>query len=263
MTTTVGILNIALGTIYTCFGFMTIVDMKRGWRTNGFSHFGMAWLAMTFTCGPHHLDHGAHILIYDRSGGALDLIAIAIGAPAGIIWFLLRAEAMMGGRGDRFIRGTPLWLDVLPAVGVVYVTALLSAMIAVGRTADGFDTRVTPNLALIGLYSAIGYFILRTQLWNHPHTGGWSLSGTALATVMFTCSAMHGVFALYATTGLYDLDVHGLVIDWLSIPAAAYFLWVVAALHRGTLRDWNEAEDVDGGRRPSRELVTATVGSTG
>ena len=88
------------------------------------------------------------------------------------------------------------------------------------------------------------------------------MSGTALATVMFTCSLMHGVFALYVTTGRYDLDIHGVVIDWLSVPAAAYFLWVVAALHRGTLRDWNEAEDIDGGRRPSRALVTATVGST-
>ena len=51
---------------------------------------------------------------------------------------------------------------------------------------------------------------------------------------MFTCALMHGVYALYVTTGRYDLDIHGLVIDWLSVPAAAYFLWVVAALHRGT-----------------------------
>ncbi len=261
MTTAVALLNIGLGTVYTCFGFMTIVDLKRGWRTNGFSHFGFAWLAMTFTCGPHHLDHGAHILLSGRSGGPLDLIAIGMGAPAGVIWFLLRAEAMFGGRGDRFIRGTPMWLDLLPAIGVVYLAALLNATIDVGRQAPAFDARVVPNLVLIGLYSAIGHVIVRTQLWNHPHTGGWSLSGTALATVMFTCSLMHGVYALYATTGRYDLDIHGLLIDWASVPAAAYFLWVVAALHRGTLRDWHEADDVDGGRRPARALVTATVGA--
>jgi hypothetical protein len=183
-----------------------------------------------------------------------------MGAPAGIVWFLLRAEAMLGGRGDRFIRGTPLWLDLLPAGGVIYLAALLNATIGVGHRANGFEVRTIPNLILIGLYGSIGYVIVRTQLWNHPHTGGWSLSGTALATVMFTCSLMHGVYALYATTGRYDLDGHGIAIDWLSVPAAGYFRWVVAALHRGTLRDWHEADDVDGGRRSPRAV--ASVGAS-
>ena len=41
-------------------------------------------------------------------------------------------------------------------------------------------------------------------------------------------------------------------IDLLAVPAAAYFLWVVHALYRGTFRDWNGA--------PS--LTRNTVGPT-
>ena len=261
MSTTVGWLNIALGTVYTCFGFMTIVDMKRGWRTNGFSHFGFAWLAMTFTCGPHHLDHGIHILATGRGGGVLDFVAIAIGAPG-------RGHLVPPpGRGDDGRPRRPVHprhpAVARPAPG--RGRALpddVARRDGHGRPgADGFDVRVTPNLMLI-------VPLRRHRLRHRPHPaleppahGRLVAVGTALATVMFTCALMHGVFALYVTTGLYGLDIHGVVIDWLSVPAAAYFLWVVAALHRGTLRDWNEADDVDGGRRPSRALVTATVGS--
>lgn len=244
MNVAIGLLNVGLGSVYFSYGLMTIVDLRRGWRTNGFSHFGFAWLAMAFTCGPHHLDHGAHILISGRSGGVLDLISIGVAAPAGVIWFLLRAEAMLGGRGDRRIDGTPFWMDLLPIAGLVYLAALTNAIVQVSSSAPGLEARTIPNLALIALYSAIGAQLARTQLQNRPHTGGWSVSGTSLATVMFTCALMHGVYALYATTGRYDLDIHGYIIDILSVPAAAYFLWVVWALHRGMLRDWNDSEEL-------------------
>ncbi|MGH9273253.1 MAG: hypothetical protein ACRDZU_01290, partial [Acidimicrobiales bacterium] len=219
---------------------------------------------MAFTCGPHHLDHGAHILVSGREGGVLDLISIAIATPAGVIWFLLRAEALLGGRGDRRIAGTPLWMDLLPIAGFVYVAALLNGAIAVVRTTANPEPKTVPNLLLVVLYSAIGAQLARTQLRNRPHTGGWSVSGTSLATVMFTCALMHGVYALYATSGRYDLDGHGYAIDILSVPAAAYFLWVVWALHHGRLRDWNDSDDVDA-RRPvapsPRSEADALVGA--
>ncbi|MDQ3587337.1 MAG: hypothetical protein M3375_03160 [Actinomycetota bacterium] len=52
---------------------------------------------------------------------------------------------------------------------------------------------------------------------------------------------MHGVFGAYTLTGLYPAEWHTGVVDWLAVPAAAYFLWVVQALFRGTYRDWNQA----------------------
>lgn len=240
----VGASNLVLGSVYTSYGMMTALELKRGWRTRGFSHFGTAWLAMAFTCGPHHLDHGLHVLVADRAGGALDLATILVGFPVGVLWFLLRVEAMLGGRGERSIDGTPAWLAVLPLVAASYVAATFTVGQRVLADADAFVPRTVPNLALVVLYAAIGAVLLHTQVRNHQVTGRWSVSGLSLGLVMSTCAVMHGVFVAYVTAGRYDLDWHGLVIDIVAVPAAAYFLWVTHALTRGWLRDWNEPEDV-------------------
>lgn len=241
MSTTVGILNLVLGAVYTSYGVMTVVDLKRGWRARGFSHFGAAWIFMAFTCGPHHLVHGAHVMFEGRDGGLLDLVAVAVGFPAGVIWFLLRVEAMTDGRGDRFVPGTPLWVEVLPTISGAYVVWLAAASIGVSGVGPEYSPAIAPNLVLIVLYGAIGAVLLRTQLANRGPSGGWSLSGLALTVVFPTCGLMHGVYAVYAGTGRYQADAHGLWIDSLSVPAAAYFLWVVSSLARGALRDWNAA----------------------
>jgi hypothetical protein len=70
--------------------------------------------------------------------------------------------------------------------------------------------------------------------------GGWSVSGLALTIVFPTCGLMHAVFAVYATTGRYQVEWHGLLIDWLSVPAAVYFVWVVRNLSLGVFSDWND-----------------------
>jgi len=54
---------------------------------------------------------------------------------------------------------------------------------------------------------------------------------------------MHAIFAAYAVSGDYAVGSHGLVIDWLAVPAAIYFVWVVRALHLGTFTDWNEGAE--------------------
>ena len=66
------------------YGPMTLIEMKRRWRTLGFSHFGAAWVAMAFTCGPHHLVYGVHVAFEGRPGGPFDILAVAIGVPAGV-----------------------------------------------------------------------------------------------------------------------------------------------------------------------------------
>ena len=234
-------LNLALGIIYTSYGIMTIIDLKRGWRDLGFSHFGMAWIAMAFTCGPHHFEHGQHVALWGRAGGPLDMFAVLVGLPAGATWFLLRVEALRGGRGDRFIDGTPRWVALLPTLSAVYLAVAMVAGAAVlaGAADTSFTPRMTPNVLLLGLYGLIGYYLLRTQLANHEVTGGWSLSGLALTVVFPTCGLMHTAFVVYAASGRYEVDVHGLVIDWVSVPAAIYFVWVVRSLYLGTVHDWN------------------------
>ncbi len=237
--TSVGVLNLVLGLVYTQYGTMTAIEMRRNWRTMGFSHFGAAWIAMAFTCGPHHFVHGTHVLLEGRTGGPLDLVAVLVGFPAGVIWFLLRLEAFFGGRGDRFIAGTPGWVAVIPFVAGVYVGIMVafaggSSAMRLGALADAL-----PNLLLVVIYSVIGVYLVRTQLSNRRPLGGWSVSGIALAVIFPTCALMHGAYAYYVSTGEYAADVHGLLVGWLAVPAGVYFVWVVQALHRGTFRDWN------------------------
>ena len=245
MTIALGSLNIILGLVYTSYGTMTLVEMMRNRRTMGFSHFGAAWIAMAFTCGPHHWVHGIHLLGEGRQAGLLDLIAVAIGFPAGVIWFLLRVEAFRGGRGDRFIKGTPIWILALPTIAGIYLTALGAAALNIAQSNTlTINAPVVVNLMLFVFYGAIGYYLARTQLANRRPLGGWSLSGLSLTIVFPTCAVMHGIYAYYSMTGLYAWDIHNLLIDYFAVPAAIYFLWVVHALYRGTFHDWNGAKGV-------------------
>jgi hypothetical protein len=238
----VAALNLLLGVVYLSYGVMTMLDLRRGWDERGFSHFGLAWIAMAFTCGPHHFEHGLHVAFAGRAGGPLDLAAVLVGLPAGVIWFLLRVEALSGGRGDRFITGTPRWLAALPALSVAYVALLVVATGVVLRDGAHFGPKMTPNVLLLGVYFLVGYYLLRTQLRNHGPLGGWSVSGLSLTCVFPTCGLMHITFVIYAAAGRYQVDNHGLVIDWLAVPAALYFVWVVRSMiYLRTFEDWNRS----------------------
>jgi len=241
MSVAVGLLNLCVGAVYLSVGAITLIEMRRNWSRMGFSHFGAAWVVMLFTCGPHYFVHGEHMLFGGQQGGALDLVAVSAALPAGLLWFLLRLEAFRDGRGDRFIRGTPGWLAAMPVAGGIYV----GAMIVLVASLPGGDVLRLPeilsSLLLVAIYLVIGYYLARTQLANRRPLGGWSLSGLMLAAAFIGCAAMHGVFAAYTLTGVYPVEWHTGVVDWLAVPAAAYFLWVVQALFRGTYRDWNQA----------------------
>ena len=232
--------SLLLGFVYTSYGVITLIDMKRQWRTLGFTHFGAAWVTMAFTCGPHHLEHGIHLAFAGRPAGWLELVTVVAGLPAGAIWFLLRVEALAGGRGDRFISGTPRWVRGLPHLAGAYLVAVVGITAALLLGGEAFRPSLVPNLILIVLYMMIGWYLLIAQLEARGPRGGWSVSGLALTFVFPTCAVMHGAWVLYAFLGRYDVDVHGLVIDWLSVPASFYFLWVVRSLQLGTGTDWND-----------------------
>jgi hypothetical protein len=75
----VGLLNMTLGVVYTSYGFMAMSDLRRGVATRGELHFGRAWVAMAFTCGPHHFEHGLHVQSGDRLRGYGDVVAVVAG----------------------------------------------------------------------------------------------------------------------------------------------------------------------------------------
>lgn len=250
MSGAVALVNLVLGLAYTSYGVMTLIEMKRDWRSLGFTHFGAAWVCMAFTCGPHHLAHAIHVGVEGRGGEPLDLVAVAVGLPAGVIWLLLRVEAFTGGRGDRFIPGTPAWLRAAPTVSAVYVTALVAAVLAVPHLGFEVSGLAIANAALVVIYVAIGWFIVCTQVRNSRSMRGWSVSGLALGVVFPTCALMHAVWVVYDVSGAYHADVHGAVIDTLSIPAGLYFLWVVRGLYRDSLRDWNRVDAASSAARP-------------
>jgi hypothetical protein len=239
MVVAAGLLNLVLGAVYLQYGTLTFADMRRNWDRMGFSHFGAAWIAMAFTCGPHHMVHGVHILFEGRHAGPLDLLAVAVGAPAGVIWFSLRVEAFRGGRGDRHVAGDPVWVYALPTLLGSYFTAVVAAALTAGAPHWDRLPQLIPNLLLVVLYGMVAFYVSRTQIVNRRPLGGWSLSGLSLGVIFWTCAVMHGVYALYTLTDRYAFDVHGFVVDVVAVPAAVFFVTVVRALYKGTFRDWN------------------------
>lgn len=235
VTVAVGLANIAMSFVYLAYGTITLFDLKDGgWRDRTRRQFGLAFLAIMFTCGPHHLEHGLHVLLTDVEGGGLDLLVVGLGLPAGLVWFVLRVEALLGGPGERHIVGTPRWLALVPALGAAYAVVVVAASADLVRGA-GFEPRVLPNLAVTLLYLFVGATLTATQVRNFEASGRWSASGLSLASIFYTCALMHLVYAAYNTTGQYVGDDHVLAVDLLSVPGAAYFLWLVVGVHRGEI----------------------------
>jgi hypothetical protein len=237
VTVAAGLLSLALGLAYSGLGVITAYELSRHSSSRGFSFFGAGFLLMAATCGPHHLAHAEHLLIGGAERASAPLLAsLVLGTPAGVIFVLLRVEAAFGGRGDRLIAGTPLWLAAVPVVMLAAAGAILFK--GLEYTGDhGFNLPgVAPNVVLFVNYLLVGIFTVRTQFSRRPVLGGWSLSGVAMGGVFSTCAVTHLVASLTTAP-----DIHTLTLDNLGVPASIFFLYVVHRLHRDSLRDWNRA----------------------
>lgn len=234
--------NLLLGAVYVSYGLITLAELRRETPTRGTSHVGWAWVAMAFTCGPHHVEHGLHLLTSPQAAGLLDLGVVAVGYPAAIIWFWLRMHALRGGPGDRIIRSdlpVDLLRTSLAGSAVLVAAGLLAMPTLVGAPpAAVLSLRLLPNALLVVLYTALGVVLVRTQLRRNAVEGTWSLSGLSMATIFPTCAAMHAVWFGYVATGAYVPDLHLLVTDLVGVPAAAYFLAVMWLVSEGRLTDW-------------------------
>lgn len=245
MTTVLIAFHLLIGAVYSGYGVMTAVEMRRGWSTMGFSHFGAAWIAMAFTCGPMHISHAVHLMEGHVPGLTADLLVTLGALPAGVGWFLLRVEAFTGGRGDRFVDGDPWWVMAIPLTGAAVATALVVEALHAGGPVGGRTLLyAAPLVVLVWLYLVVAWYVGRTQMANREPLRGWSLSGLALFVIFPTCAGMHGVEAWATLTGRYPVDLHTTIIALLGIPATVYFVLVVRALQRGSFRDWNRTQAI-------------------
>ena len=248
MTWLLGLPSIALGVAYTSLGVLTLDEIRRDTRTRGFSQFGTAFALMAFTCGPHHLFDGYHVVAGEYPPNRLATVAVLMGLPAGWVVVSLRIEVLFGGRGERVISATPGWLVACPLLFAAMAGALVALSAGESGTASHPLTLLSlVSLALVVCYVMVGWFLLRTQVRRHREVGLWSLSGLALGAVFPTCALMHLTFAL-TNPG----DVHMRVVDALGVPAAMYFLYVVHRIYHQSLVDWNRRPLVGVAGQPSR-----------
>ena len=231
--------NFLLGAAYISIGALVAFDLVRSWSVRGFSHFGVAFCMIAFTCGGHHLVHGFHVGFEGHAANPLDLIAVLVGLPFGATFYVLRVEAVFGGRGDRFVAGTPTYVSALPLLRVMYLTVLYFGLARMIRHDVHVGWTMTPQLMLVVVYSTIGYVMLRTQIQNNRSLGGWSMSGGALTGIFLTCATMHLVLLVTAAAGGRVLDPHSTLVDMVGVPAGLYFLWVVRGIYRDASRDWS------------------------
>jgi hypothetical protein len=245
VTIAAGILAMLTGLAYAGLGVIAVYELGRDRRTRGFSYLGGAFALMAATCGPHHLVHAEHHLLWGEPASGPMFAALAIGFVPGAIFVLLRVEALFGGRGDRFVSGTPMLLAALPWA----IAAASGAIVweAIGRAQDVNALGLAANVLLFANYTVVGVLVLRTQLARRPGLAGWSVSGLAMGGVFVTCGVAHLVAGL-ATPA----DWHTLLFDVPGVPFSIYFLWVVRSLHRNSLRDWNRRPLVGRAFRQSR-----------
>lgn len=237
VTMALAVASLVIGLVYTGFGVVIIREMRRGSRTNGADAMAWAWAGVAFTCGPHHVAHAVQLAASGRDGGALELVTVVAGLPAAAAWLVLRMDSRGGPRSERVVTGEPAWLRALVVVAAFYAVVVVAALIAVVLPSFRFPPYAAPNVVLAALYGAIGWHLLRMQLADRAIAGHWSLSGLATTTMFATCALMRAAWGAYLLSGQYALDMPGFVIDWVAVPAAFFFLWMVRSTRQASFAD--------------------------
>ena len=244
-----------IGLAYTALGSLTVYEMVRERATLGRSPFGLAFAAMAFPCGPHHLLRAFEAATSGHVMHAPSLaLAALIGLPAGVVFVGLRLEMLRGGPGDREIRGLPnLVVGTAVAVGIAGGVLLTHAFGQGFRVTGANAVFVGANAVLSVSYVAVGCYILTTQLRRHGATRSWSLSGVALGLVFPTCALGHLAHVMTShDAGRLSTFGPGWF-DALGTPASVWFLVVVRRLCRGGLAAWNRRPLVGRGPAPLRD----------
>lgn len=255
MNLVIGVASIGLGFAYLALAAIAIHEVIQDHKTLGVSRFGIGYVLMASSCGPHHVIHGHHALMGTDAGMTV-AVATLLGLPPGLTFVRFRIEAAFGGRGDRFVRGTPTWLVVVPIVFLLAAGVIIGQVVSSGPVNPWSITTMTNSFVAV-TYSLVGWPLLRTQFRRRASMGGWSVSGLSLAAIFPTCALMHLSYA-FAAAG----DVHSKIVDIWGVPASLYFLAVVRALYRDAIVDWNR-RPVVGTIRPALRASPWRVSSGG
>ena len=263
----IGIGNLLVGLAYSGLGLLSAWEAFSQYRLRGLSRFGLGFSLMAASCGPHHLVHGWCVLNGGTASPAMLGITL-IGLPAGLVFCLLRMEAMMGGPGDRVLFVSPRamaasmvaglgavgllagWALAAPSVPPLEVCTATGLRLVVDVSARARELSALilfTNLFVAVTYAMVGWYLVSTQVRRYVLDRAWSLSGLSLAAVFPTCAAMHLIVALSS-----EHDTATIGFDLIGVPASIYFLWVVRRLHTNSVIDWNRRPLVGVAFAPTR-----------
>ena len=244
--------ELATGFAYTGLGVLSAFEMMRQRSTLGRSQFGLSFMFMAFTCGPHHLAMALATFGSHRQPTGPELLALVIGMIPGVIFVALRVEALLGGPGDR-----ALWFSAafLPATTALIGVVGGGVVVTMYRGASQIDRPLLLVNAVLGTsYLMVGWYIIATQLRRFGAPDYWSLSGVSLGLIFPTCALGHAVHVLavthHATAGWPRTLI--VAIDIVGLPASIWFLTVVRRLYHEALSDWNRRPLVGLGASPNR-----------
>lgn len=261
----IGAINLAIGLAYAGLGVLGTWETISLHRYRGWSRFGIGFMLMAASCGPHHLVHGWHVL--QGASVSWQMLAVSvIGLPAGLIFVLLRLERMVGGQGERVVTASAGHAAMLAGVLTIVAGGLAAGVLAqpaadlfqvvctsaglsAGSSAAALDytsLNFIANMFVTITYGMVGWYLGDCQVRRYLTNGVWSLSGVSLTGVFFTCAQIH----------LIDATTQGgnllLFFDLAGIPASIYFLWVVKLVHNDSVMDWNRRPLVGAAAAPAR-----------
>ncbi len=209
----------AAGLAVLGLGALTARDLFQAGLSRPTSRFGLAFLLVTVTLGPHLLAIAA-VAGMDGTAPAplLEITVVATLIPAAA-FLALRIERLGGGRGDRTVAGTPAWLRA-GAWATALGTGAVLGQAVVAASQDGLTWLAAPSLVLAAAYACVAVLVLTVQQRRRAVAGGWSASGIALAGLFLAAGLAEAAGA--ATSGTGDA---ALAIDLAGAPAALYLIW--------------------------------------
>lgn len=221
--------HIILGVGYiVVLGLWSAWDVWRGYKETGnVERLGFGLMAMGFTCGPHHIEHGIHILL-DVTFSAIDLGFALVALPFPLAFMGLRIAAALGKSGDVEFRYTKAELanNVLLGFWLFWSfwtgASWMYLLVQYGLPAY----TAGPQYVLAALFPVIGWLFFRANNLNTFRYRRSSLNSLLLAGLFITCGASHLITGTLLGAGVFAFQ-HLYLIDSFGVFAAILFLLLV------------------------------------